>query len=253
MRAPKTIQRAASPSWCRSLPAAAPTCWRAPMREILQKKYGKTFIIENRPGGGTTLAATATSNAKPDGYTLMQGTSGTMAMNPTIFKHINYEPLKTLVPVSLVAGVPFVLTVNPDIAGAQRGGPGGARQEEGRRGQAADLRFRRRRRVPSSLRRAVQQPDRHQDDPCPLPGQRPGHPGADLRPDRRSVRRPRADVAADQGRQGPRRSASPAIRCSRRRRTSSRLPRLACRLGRTALPGRCCSRPAARRSRSSKS
>lgn len=83
--------------------------------EILQKKYGKTFIIENRPGGGTTLAATATSNAKPDGYTLMQGTSGTMAMNPTIFKHINYEPLKTLVPVSLVAGVPFVLTVNPEL------------------------------------------------------------------------------------------------------------------------------------------
>ena len=45
----------------------------------------------------------------------MQGTSGTMAMNPTIFKHLNYEPLKTLVPVSLVAGVPFVLTVNPAL------------------------------------------------------------------------------------------------------------------------------------------
>ncbi len=45
----------------------------------------------------------------------MQGTSGTMAMNPTIFKHLSYEPLKTLVPVSLVAGVPFVLTVNPTL------------------------------------------------------------------------------------------------------------------------------------------
>jgi tripartite-type tricarboxylate transporter receptor subunit TctC len=38
-----------------------------------------------------------------------------MAMNPTIFKHLSYEPLKTLVPVSLVAGVPFVLTVNPTL------------------------------------------------------------------------------------------------------------------------------------------
>jgi tripartite-type tricarboxylate transporter receptor subunit TctC len=38
-----------------------------------------------------------------------------MAMNPTIFKHLAYEPLKTLVPVSLVAGVPFVLTVNPTL------------------------------------------------------------------------------------------------------------------------------------------
>jgi tripartite-type tricarboxylate transporter receptor subunit TctC len=82
---------------------------------ILENKYGKSFVIENRPGGGTTLAATVTANAKPDGYTLMQGTSGTMAMNPTIFKHLSYEPLKTLLPVSIVAGVPFVLTVNPSL------------------------------------------------------------------------------------------------------------------------------------------
>ena len=83
--------------------------------QILEKKYGKSFVVENRPGGGTTIAATIAANAKPDGYTLMQGTSGTMAMNPTIFKHLSYEPLKTLVPVSLIAGAPFVLTVNPAL------------------------------------------------------------------------------------------------------------------------------------------
>src|SRR5215472_15625388 len=83
--------------------------------QILEKKYDKTFVVESRSGGGTTLAATVTANAPADGYTLMQGTSGTMAMNPTIFKHLSYEPLKTLVPVSLVAGVPFVLTVNPTL------------------------------------------------------------------------------------------------------------------------------------------
>jgi tripartite-type tricarboxylate transporter receptor subunit TctC len=83
--------------------------------QILEEEYGKTFVIENRPGGGTTIAATTTANAAPDGYTLMQGTSGTMAMNPTIFKHLSYEPLKTLVPVSLIAGTPFVLTVNPKL------------------------------------------------------------------------------------------------------------------------------------------
>src|SRR5262249_59422015 len=59
--------------------------------QILEKEYGKTFVIENRPGGGTTIAATTTANATPDGYTLMQGTSGTMAMNPTIFKHLSYR------------------------------------------------------------------------------------------------------------------------------------------------------------------
>jgi len=83
--------------------------------QILEKKYGRTFVVENRPGGGTTIAATATANATADGYTLMQGTSGTMAMNPTVFKHLSYAPLKTLVPVSLIAGVPFVLTVNPAL------------------------------------------------------------------------------------------------------------------------------------------
>jgi tripartite-type tricarboxylate transporter receptor subunit TctC len=83
--------------------------------QILEKKYGKPFVIENRPGGGTTLAATVAANATPDGYTLMQGTSGTMAMNPTIFKNLSYEPLKTLVPVSLIAGTPFLLTVNPTL------------------------------------------------------------------------------------------------------------------------------------------
>jgi tripartite-type tricarboxylate transporter receptor subunit TctC len=83
--------------------------------QILEKQYDKPFVIENRPGGGTTIAATATANATPDGHTLMQGTSGTMAMNPTIFKHLSYEPLKTLVPVSLIAGTPFLLTVNPAL------------------------------------------------------------------------------------------------------------------------------------------
>ena len=83
--------------------------------QVLEKQYGKTFVIENKPGGGTSIAATTTANATPDGYTLMQGTSGTMAMNPTIFKQLSYEPLKTLVPVSLIAGTPFVLTVNPAL------------------------------------------------------------------------------------------------------------------------------------------
>jgi tripartite-type tricarboxylate transporter receptor subunit TctC len=81
----------------------------------LEKRLGKTFIVENRPGAGTTIAAGMAAKAAPDGYTLMQATSGTMSMNPTIFKSLPYEPDKTLVPVSLIAGVPFVLTVNPNL------------------------------------------------------------------------------------------------------------------------------------------
>jgi len=69
----------------------------------LEQRLGETFVVENRPGAGTTIAAAATAKAAPDGYTLMQATSGTMAMNPTIFKKLPYQPGKDLVPVALVA------------------------------------------------------------------------------------------------------------------------------------------------------
>ncbi len=81
----------------------------------LEQRLGKPFLIENRPGAGTSIAAGATAKAAPDGYTLMQATSGTMAMNPTIYKSLPYDPGKDLVPVSLVAGVPFILVVHPSL------------------------------------------------------------------------------------------------------------------------------------------
>ena len=78
----------------------------------LEQRLGKSFVIENRLGAGTVIAAAAAAKAAPDGYTLMQATSGTMAMNPTIFKNLPYQPNKDLVPVALAAGVPFILAVN---------------------------------------------------------------------------------------------------------------------------------------------
>src|SRR5262249_56448026 len=80
-----------------------------------KREQGTLSVTGSGPGGGRRSPGTPPANAAPDGYTLMQGTSGTMAMNPTIFKHLSYEPLKTLVPVSLIAGTPFVLTVNPEL------------------------------------------------------------------------------------------------------------------------------------------
>ena len=81
----------------------------------LEERLGQSFIIENRPGAGTSIAAGMTAKAAPDGYTLMQATSGTMSMNPTIYKNLSYAPDETLVPVALIAGVPFVLVVRPDL------------------------------------------------------------------------------------------------------------------------------------------
>jgi tripartite-type tricarboxylate transporter receptor subunit TctC len=80
----------------------------------LEEKLGKPFIIENRPGAGTTLAAMQTVRSAPDGYTLMQATSSTMAINVSMQKKMPYEPLKDLVPVALLSSSPFFLVVRSD-------------------------------------------------------------------------------------------------------------------------------------------
>jgi tripartite-type tricarboxylate transporter receptor subunit TctC len=80
----------------------------------LEEKLGKSFIIENRPGAATTLAAMQVVRAAPDGYTLMQATSSTMAINVSMSKKLSYEPLKDLVPVALLSSSPFFLVVNKE-------------------------------------------------------------------------------------------------------------------------------------------
>ncbi|CAN0357931.1 unnamed protein product [Phaeothamnion confervicola] len=57
----------------------------------------------------------AALRAPHDGYTLMHGTSSTMAINVTMYKHLQYEPLKDLVPVALLSASPFFLVVNPKL------------------------------------------------------------------------------------------------------------------------------------------
>ena len=81
----------------------------------LEERLGKPFIIENRPGAATTLAAMQVVRAAPDGYTLMQATSSTMAINVSMSKKLAYEPLKDLVPVALLSSSPFFLVVNKDL------------------------------------------------------------------------------------------------------------------------------------------
>jgi tripartite-type tricarboxylate transporter receptor subunit TctC len=80
----------------------------------LASRLGKPFLVENRPGGSTTLAAMVVVRAAPDGHTLMQATSSTMAINVTMSKHLPYEPLKDLIPVALLSANPFVLVVSAD-------------------------------------------------------------------------------------------------------------------------------------------
>jgi tripartite-type tricarboxylate transporter receptor subunit TctC len=81
----------------------------------LSDRFSKPFVVENRPGAGTVTAAVQVTKSAPDGYTIMMATSGTMAMNPTLYKKLPYEPGKDLILAALICNVPFVLVVNPAL------------------------------------------------------------------------------------------------------------------------------------------
>jgi tripartite-type tricarboxylate transporter receptor subunit TctC len=81
----------------------------------LEQRLGKPFVVENRPGGGGVLAATAVARATPDGYTIMMASSTVLAINVTVRKNLPYDPRKELTPIALLARVPFVLVVNPSL------------------------------------------------------------------------------------------------------------------------------------------
>ena len=102
----------------------------------LEEKLGKPFIVENRPGAATTLAAMQVVRAAPDGYTLMQATSSTMAINVSMQKKMAYEPLKDPVPVALLSSSPFFLVVKAHSPVKTVADPDRARQ-----GQANGLNY----------------------------------------------------------------------------------------------------------------
>jgi tripartite-type tricarboxylate transporter receptor subunit TctC len=83
--------------------------------QVCEKQFGKTFLVENRPGAGQQIGVTAVTKAAPDGHTLLMATSSAMAVNPTLYKKLAYDSLKDLTPVAMIAHLPFVLLVNNDL------------------------------------------------------------------------------------------------------------------------------------------
>ncbi len=83
----------------------------------LSKAFGQPFVIENKPGAGGNLGADMVAKST-DGHTLLMGTVGTHAINPALYAKMPYDHVKDFVPVTLVAGVPNVLVMNPAKAEA---------------------------------------------------------------------------------------------------------------------------------------
>jgi tripartite-type tricarboxylate transporter receptor subunit TctC len=85
-------------------------------RVISQKfneAWGQPAIIDNRPGGGSTIGIEVVVRAAPDGYTLLT-TSGGIAINVSLYK-LSFNPVRDLTPVALLAQMPYLLTVNPSM------------------------------------------------------------------------------------------------------------------------------------------
>ena len=86
-----------------------------PLAERMSAALGQPVVIENRAGATVTIAGTAVATAAADGYTLLFGTTNEIAMSPTLFKSLPYDPTRAVAPVSPVAEFPNVLVVGPQL------------------------------------------------------------------------------------------------------------------------------------------
>ncbi|OWT57618.1 Bug family tripartite tricarboxylate transporter substrate binding protein [Candidimonas nitroreducens] len=77
----------------------------------LEPSLGATVIVENKPGGNGAIAANFAKRAAPDGRTLFLSSAGAIAINPTLYKHLSYDPAKDFLPISLLISTPEVLVV----------------------------------------------------------------------------------------------------------------------------------------------
>lgn len=85
-------------------------------RDLASKLQGSgyTFVVDNKPGSGGNLGADAAAKAAADGYTLVLGQTSNLAINPSLYAKLPYDPVKDFTPVSLVASAPLVIVTGSD-------------------------------------------------------------------------------------------------------------------------------------------
>ena len=113
----------------------------------LTKAWGQPVVIENVPGAGGSIGADKVAKAPADGYTLLMGHIGTLAVNPSLYPNLPYDPVKNFAPVAWVARVPNVLVVHPsvkattvqELVALAKSKPGQLNYGSGGNGSAANL------------------------------------------------------------------------------------------------------------------
>jgi tripartite-type tricarboxylate transporter receptor subunit TctC len=128
-------------------PGGTPDILARLLGQKITESTGVAVVVENVPGAGGTIGADRVARAAPDGYTLLMGHIGTLAVAPSVYPNLPYDPVKSFAPVASVAQVPNVLAVHPSVPAKTvaelvaylRSNPGKVNYGSGGNGSAAHL------------------------------------------------------------------------------------------------------------------
>jgi len=96
-------------------PGSSPDVRGRWLAEKLRTGLGQPIIVDNKPGASSILGTLATTQSRPDGYTILLSHQGIMALNPHLYSNLPYDPFKDLIPVSRLVVSPMILVVHPDV------------------------------------------------------------------------------------------------------------------------------------------
>src|ERR1700742_2110725 len=84
----------------------------------MSQLLGQGIVIDNRPGAGGTVGTKFVAKSEPDGYTLLLGYTGTLAIGPSLYKEVGYDPRKDFAPIGMIGNAPSALVVHPSFPAA---------------------------------------------------------------------------------------------------------------------------------------
>jgi tripartite-type tricarboxylate transporter receptor subunit TctC len=85
------------------------------LQQRLAERLGQPIVIENRPGAAGNIATELTVRAPPDGYTLLMGTVAALAINPSLYGNLPFDPPVDLTPISLAVSLPNIVVTHPSV------------------------------------------------------------------------------------------------------------------------------------------
>jgi len=88
--------------------------WIRPVAQLLTQQMGQSFVVENKAGANGAIGMTLASRAPADGYTLVGGTTGSLAMNAAIKPDLPYDPIKDFAPITIIAESAFLMSAAPN-------------------------------------------------------------------------------------------------------------------------------------------